>query len=201
MAVMLSSIRHRLEYLSRAENDPGRTAAALALGVFLSFSPFLGLQILVGMGAAIVLRLSRVAVLVGLCMNLPWIMLPWYALTTAAAAAILGGPADVDIRARLSDLLSIPVYNLAFWGRTGELVSAFLWPFLIGPTSGALVLGLITYVVAFRFLSRRQERLKAALAPHSTGSGADPDRGFPGDTEERAADGHVHDPERARLQP
>jgi uncharacterized protein len=190
---MLSSFRCRLEYLSRVDHDPARTAAALALGVFLSFSPFLGLQILIGMGVAVLLRLSRVAVLVGLCANLPWIMLPWYALTTAAAAAILGGPAGVDIRARLGEMLAVPVYHAAFWGQTSELVSAFVWPFVVGPTCGALVLGLATYVFAFRFLSRRQERLKAAAAPGSTGS--------PGDAQERAADGHVHDPQRARLQP
>ena len=190
---MLSRLRGGLEYLSRAEHDPGRTAAALALGVFLSFSPFLGLQILIGMGAAVALRLSRVAVLIGLCTNLPWIMLPWYALTTAAAAAVLGGPQDFDIRARLAALLEVPVYQPAFWNRTGDLVSAFLWPFVIGPTTGALVVAAVTYAVAFRFLSRRQERRKAAEAPDSTG--------LAGDAQQRAADRHVHDPERARLQP
>jgi uncharacterized protein len=173
---ILANLRCRLDLLSRAEHDPGRTAAALALGVFLSFSPFLGLQILIGMGAAFLLRLSRVAVLLGLCANLPWIMVPWYALTTVAAAAILGGPADVDIRAR-----------------TSELAAAFLWPFVVGPTCGALVLGAVTYVLAYRFLSRRQQRLKAAEAAGSTRA--------TGDAEQRAADRHVHDSQGAGLQP
>jgi uncharacterized protein (DUF2062 family) len=190
---MLSSLRARLEFLSRAEHDPGRTAAALALGVFLSFSPLLGLQIIIGMGVAVLLRLSRVAVLVGLCTNLPWIMLPWYVLTTAAAAAILGGPVDVDIRGRLSEMLNAPVYHSAFWGHTSELISSFLWPFVVGPTCGALVLGATAYVVAFRFLSRRQQRLKAAQSPGSPVT--------LGDAQERAADRHVHDSQRARLQP
>jgi hypothetical protein len=190
---MLSNLRGKLEFLSRAEHDPGRTAAALALGVFLSFSPFLGLQILIGMGAAVLLRLSRVAVLVGLCANLPWIMLPWYAVTTVAAAAILGGPADVDIRGRIAEMLAIPVYRAAFWSRTSELVAAFLWPFVVGPTCGALVLGTATYVVAFRFLSRRQQRLKAAEAFGSTRT--------PGDAQQGAADRHVDDSQRARLEP
>lgn len=190
---MLSSLRARLEQLSRAEHDPGRTAAAVALGVFLSFSPFLGFQIVIGMGAALLLRLSRVAVLVGLCANLPWIMVPWYALTTAAAATIVGGPADVDMRGQLTQMLSVPVYHSAFWGHTGDLISSFLWPFVIGPTCGALVLGAATYVGAYRFLTRRQQRLKAAEALGSTGT--------PGDAEERTADRHVHDSQRARLEP
>ena len=88
--IVLSNIRHRLDRLASSDLDPGRTAAAIALGVFLSFSPFLGLQILLGLGAAFAFRLSRVAVLIGLCANLPWIMLPWYTLTTAMAAAAMG---------------------------------------------------------------------------------------------------------------
>ena len=46
-------------------STPRRTATALALGVGLSFSPLLGLQILIGFGATLAFRLSRVAVLIG----------------------------------------------------------------------------------------------------------------------------------------
>jgi uncharacterized protein (DUF2062 family) len=190
---MLSNLRSKLESLSSAEHDPGRTAASLAFGVFLSFSPFLGLQIVIGIGTAFLLRLSRLGVLVGLCANLPWIMLPWYAVTTVAAAAILGGPADSDIRARIADMLAIPVYHAAFWTRTSDLVAAFLLPFLVGPTCGALVLGTAAYAIAFRILSHRQQRLKAAEAFGSTRA--------PGDAQQGAADRHVHDSQRAGLEP
>src|SRR4029453_14161263 len=89
---------------------PRRTAAALALGVGLSFSPLLGLQILIGVGAAFAFRLSRIIVLVGLCSNVPWIMLPGYAVTTAAAAALLGTSSEINATERLDRLLSVPVY-------------------------------------------------------------------------------------------
>src|SRR5688572_9513272 len=59
-----------LARLAESRDTPRRTAAAFALGVFLSFSPFLGLQIVTGLTLAIALRLSRVATLVGLCVNL-----------------------------------------------------------------------------------------------------------------------------------
>jgi uncharacterized protein (DUF2062 family) len=137
--------------LASIDGDHRRTAAALALGVFLSFSPFLGLQILVGIGAAFALKLSRVAVLLGLCTNLPWIMVPWYALTTAAAAAALG-PAEVDIGAHLAEMLAVPVYQAAFWGRTSELLSQYFWPFLVGPTLGAVVLAAAAYVGSLKIL-------------------------------------------------
>ena len=121
----LAMVRSRLEALATPDADPRRTAAALALGVFLSFSPLLGLQILIGFSAALALRLSRVAMLVGLCANLPWIMIPWYAITTGAAAAILG-LSTANLTDRLAELFAVPVWQLAFWGRGADLVGDLL---------------------------------------------------------------------------
>ena len=173
------------------EGNPRRTAAALALGVFLSFSPFLGLQILVGVAAAFALRLSRVAVLLGLCANLPWIMLPWYALTTAGAAAVLGTPGDVDITAQLSSLLNIPVYHPTFWGETSKLVTACFWPFVLGPTLGAGCLALAAYAVSVRMLDRGATR-RRTVRPEGSAR-------LPRHAQERAADRHVDEPPRARF--
>jgi uncharacterized protein len=189
----LAAVRHRLEGLVTHDTDPRRTAAALALGVFLSFSPLLGLQILIGFSAALALRLSRVAMLVGLCANLPWIMIPWYAITTGAAAAILG-LSTANLSDGLVELFAVPVWRVAFWGRGADLVGTFFWPFLIGPFAGALVLGAIAYIVGLRFLNRRLERIRTR--------GVDaPSTGLAGDAEQRAADRHVHDAQRPRFQP
>lgn len=160
---MLSRLRGGLEYLSRAEHDPGRTAAALALGVFLSFSPFLGLQILIGMGAAVALRLSRVAVLIGLCTNLPWIMLPWYALATAAGAMVVEAPASTDIRAALARLFELPLTGPAFWTQALDILAPFLWSFVFGSIAGALLLGVAAYFAVERYLSRVHASRVAAL--------------------------------------
>jgi len=192
---MLRSLLRAIESLALLDEAPRRTAMALAIGVGLSFSPFLGLQILMGIGAALVFRLSRIAVFVGLCANVPWIMLPWYVATTAAAAALLGTSSTVDLSDRLGRILSVPVYRAAFWRHAAELLEAFLWPFLVGPSVGALALAALTYAVAFRMLARRANRGIADRA-----SSGDPAASvLPGDAEERAADGHVHDAQRARL--
>ena len=151
---MLARLRRELD-LAAVDAAPRRTAAALALGVGLSFSPLLGLQILIGLGAAFAFRLSRIVVLVGLCANVPWIMLPWYAATTAAAAALLGTSSEVSVTERLGRLLSVPFYQAAFWRHAGDLLDVFLWPFLVGPSLGALTLATITYAVALRVLTRR----------------------------------------------
>jgi len=188
---VLRSFFRALENLAVLDDPPHRTALALAIGVGLSFSPLLGLQVLIAIGVAIAFRLSRVAVFVGLCANVPWIMLPWYGLTTAAAAALLD-TSTADLNARLELLFSVPFYRAPFWGHAADLLEAFVVPFLIGPTLGALALAGLTYSVALRVLTRRAAERLASAAPKSF---------LAGDAEERAADGHVHDPQRARFDP
>ena len=160
---MLARLRRSLEDLAILDGAPRRTATALALGVGLGFSPLLGLQILLGIAAAVAFRLSRVAVIIGLCTNVPWIMLPWYTLTTAGAAALLGTSSPVDVSERLARILSVPFYQGAFWRHTLDLFDAFFWPFLVGPSVGALVLAAITYTVALRVLTRRAIRQAEAI--------------------------------------
>ncbi len=188
---MLGALRRSLDNLATVDVAPRRTAAALAIGVGLSFSPLLGLQILVGIGAAVAFRLSRVAVLIGLCANVPWIMLPWYVLTTAGAATLLGTSSTIDLSERLERILSVPFYRAAFWGHAGALLEAFFWPFLLGPSVGALALSAITYVLALRVLTRRARERGRTRAPNLSV--------LPGEAEQRATEGHVDDPQRTSL--
>ncbi|MGC4081585.1 MAG: DUF2062 domain-containing protein [Vicinamibacterales bacterium] len=82
-------VRRWLEALLHVHDTPERTAAAYALGVFLGFSPFLGLHTIVAIALAFIFSLNRVAVLLGVYSNLPWILVPYYAFATAVGAFIL----------------------------------------------------------------------------------------------------------------
>ena len=82
-------LRKRLDHLLRTHDTPQRTAAAYALGVFFGFSPLLGLHTLLGLVFAFALNLNRVAVLLGIYSNLPWILPAYYTLATMAGAGLL----------------------------------------------------------------------------------------------------------------
>ena len=84
-------IRRWLDSLLHVDDTPQRTAAAFALGVFFGFSPFLGLHTILGVVFAFLLNLNRVAVLLGIYSNLPWIIAPYYVLATTAGAMSLIG--------------------------------------------------------------------------------------------------------------
>ena len=59
-------------------DSPERTAAAFSLGLFLGFSPLIGLHTLLGLGLAFLLRLNRLAVLLGTFVLNPWTVVPIY---------------------------------------------------------------------------------------------------------------------------
>src|SRR6202007_2782000 len=80
-------IRRWLDVLLHIQDSPERTAAAFALGVFFGFSPLLGLHTVLGIAFAFLFNLNRVAVLLGVYSNLPWIIGAYYAFTTM----VIGG--------------------------------------------------------------------------------------------------------------
>lgn len=151
--------------LAALDDTPHRTALAFAFGVFLSFSPLLGLQIALGLAAALLFRLHRVAVLAGLCTNLPAITIPYYAAATAAGALLTGSALTQDAGMRLAGVFSVPVYRAAFWQGALEQLAPFFVAFLVGSTICALALGLSAYFTVRPVLAKygraRRGRLEA----------------------------------------
>ena len=155
-----SRIRGWLEQLIHTHDTPHRTAAAFALGVFLGFSPFLGLHAVLGLVLAFTLRLNRVAVLLGVYSNLPWILPPYYTIATIAGAAMLG----VDVQPGVLQEV-IRTVSSASWRNLAEparILAPYLWAYTLGSTIGATLLAAVSYRVALAMLlaHRRRESAK-----------------------------------------
>ena len=146
--------RALVEKLAGTSSSPRRTAAAFALGVFLSFSPYLGLQIIIGMSLAFLLWLNRPAVFIGLNANLPWILVPWYTLATVLGGMLLNRPIPPDFRQRFDALMALSFYTAEFRSHALDLLAPFFWSFIVGSTIGAAVLGTAAYFVMAPLLSR-----------------------------------------------
>jgi len=155
----------------RLDDTPPRLAAAYAWGITAGFSPFFGIQYLAAFAVAVVFRLNKLLVLAGLCTNLPWIMVPWYTATTAIAGAVLGVPLPVDLRGEFVSLFSQSLLARGFWGHLFHLVRPWLLPFLLGPTIGAILLGMAVYPAALLvMLARRRQRGDADYGLRTTNS-------------------------------
>lgn len=139
-------LRRWLDQLLHTHDTPQRTAVAYALGVFFGFSPLLGFHTMLGLLFAFALNLNRVAVLVGVYSNMPWMLPAYYTLATVLGARILG----VKVRPRLLRELSEAVATFS-WTDTRALLHALTplaWAYLLGSTIGAIILAGVAYRVS-----------------------------------------------------
>ncbi|MBE3087763.1 MAG: DUF2062 domain-containing protein [Chloroflexi bacterium] len=154
-----AAVRAWLERLLHVHDSPRRTAAAFALGVFIGFSPFLGLHTLLALALAFLLGLNRVAVIIGVYSNLPWIMAQWYALMTALGAWLLGTRLPHGFAGRLRQLFALSLLDAEFWRRLADLLRPLLWPYVVGSTLGAAVLAGAAFLGVRGFIEARRRHL------------------------------------------
>jgi uncharacterized protein (DUF2062 family) len=86
----MSQLKTLVQKLFHIEDTPERTAMAYSIGVFLGFSPFLGLHTILGVALAFLLGMNRIAVLLGVWSNTPWFIIPFYSLATWIGMEITG---------------------------------------------------------------------------------------------------------------
>jgi uncharacterized protein len=149
-------VRRWLDQLLHIDDTPERTAAAFALGVFFGFSPLLGLHTILGIVFAFLLNLNRVAVLLGVYSNLPWIIAPYYAFATMAAARITGHRPPPGFRSQVSALFELSLFSGEFWHRLITILKPLLFPYFVGSLFGAIVLALLSYPIALAFVTSRR---------------------------------------------
>jgi uncharacterized protein (DUF2062 family) len=139
---VLGWLVRRLRLLLQVDDSPPRVALAFALGVFVSFSPFLGIHTGLSLTLAFLFRLNRVAILVGTWVNNPWTIAPVYTAGTLLGCAILGvSPASL---------------GAVDWKLHGRAFYEVLVPFFVGNLLIAAVAGVVTYFVILRVLRRRR---------------------------------------------
>jgi uncharacterized protein (DUF2062 family) len=140
--------------LLHLDDPPRRLACALAVGVFISCTPFWGLQTLLAIVAAGVFRLNRAVTLTG-----TWINLPWFAPLVYGAAIKVGGLVVPGLReadaASLDVLLRDP--SALSWATVWSWVRGSSIPLLVGSTIVGSVAAAVTYTVALAVLARRRQ--------------------------------------------
>jgi uncharacterized protein (DUF2062 family) len=149
-------VRRWLGALLHIDDTPERTATAFALGVLFGFSPLLGFHTILAIVFAFLLNLNRVAVLLGVYSNLPWVIAPYYAAATMAGAKITRHKLPPGLRSQLGTLFELSVFDPAFAHRLITILKPLLWPFVVGSTIGALILAALAYPLALAFVTSRR---------------------------------------------
>jgi uncharacterized protein (DUF2062 family) len=159
---MLARLHGLLQKLLLLQDSPRRIAAAFSLGVFLGFSPFVGLQILIGLGLAWLLRISPLAVFLGLNVNLPWFMIPWYGFATVLGARLTGKAISFDHLARLRGALTRSIFSTGFWQEARVALEPILSGYLLGSLLGAATLAAVAYPIALVIVRNARARRESA---------------------------------------
>ena len=152
---MRKKIRQQIVRLLALEDTAEQLALAFAIGVFLALTPFFGLHTLLAFGLAVLFGLNRAAVLLGMFVNNPWTIVPYYTASTYLGGRLIGFPAN----------LSFPEFG---WS---ELWSADFWtalvtqwrvlmPMAVGSTVMAVLFALISYPVALYMIRRGRAALR-----------------------------------------
>ena len=159
LTAMFSSWRglaNGLKAVCHLRDEPWKIALGLAVGVFISCTPFYGLHTLMAIGAAFALRINKISTITGAWLNLPWFAPFVYAVSLKVGEFILSGGRGLDSvpGQGLGDLAGMIQPSLSLEKvREGFLASSkFLYvvtkPLIVGTTVVGAVAGLITYVVA-----------------------------------------------------
>jgi uncharacterized protein (DUF2062 family) len=148
--------RSTFRRLLALDDPPERTALAFSLGVFIAFSPFLGLHTILATLIAFLFRFNKVAVYTGTFINNPFLTLvPIIIASYAIGAFILGRP--LRIPAAGIELLRHPhLLTAAYYHKLFRESWDIVWPFSIGGMTLSVVCSLIAYPVTSSLLRARK---------------------------------------------
>jgi hypothetical protein len=158
-AAALSRLRRalaaRLGAVLRLDDPPWRVALALAIGVFISCTPFYGLQTVLSLAVATIFRLNRAVTVTGTWLNLPWFAPILYGFALRIGAFVLPDLHGADL-GEMTELLQMAA-TLSVSDML-DLLGSLSLALLIGTAAVGTVAGAVTYVAAILLLRRRQRR-------------------------------------------
>src|SRR4051794_8619450 len=142
------------------DDPPERTALAFSIGVFIAFSPFLGLHTILATLIAFIFRFNKVAIYTGTFLNNPPLTLvPIIVASYAVGALFLGRPLKIPPEG--VELLKDPhLLTKDYYRRIFVQSFYIVQPFALGGMVLSVVCSAIAYPLTLRAL-RRVRRHKA----------------------------------------
>jgi uncharacterized protein (DUF2062 family) len=148
--------REAFRRLLAVDDPPERTALAFSIGIFIAFSPFLGLHTIMATLIAFIFRFNKIAIYTGTFVNNPFLTLvPIIAASYALGALLMGRPLSLSEEGWR--LLQEPhLLTAAYWRQLFTHLWDIVLPFSIGGMALSIVLSLAAYPVTLKLLRARQ---------------------------------------------
>ena len=142
--------RRWARWVWQQEGSPGQRARGLAAGIFCGCFPFFGLQTLLGIALASVVRGNHLLAAAGTWISNPFTYVPLYWFNYHVGAVLLRGGAEPA---------AVTVNKASLWEQGWSFTSRLL----LGSSLVGLVLSLVVGVLAwrlFRWQSRNDHRMQ-----------------------------------------
>ncbi len=151
-------LRSTIRRLLAIDDPPERTALAFSIGIFIAFSPFLGLHTIAATALAFAFRFNKIAIYAGTFVNNPFLTLvPIILASYAVGALLLGRPLGLPPES-MEILRSPHLLTGEWWGKLFQSSGNVLLPFFIGGMLLSIVCSIIAYPLTLRFLRAREKR-------------------------------------------
>ena len=146
------------------DDPPERTALAFSIGIFIAFSPFLGLHTIMATVVAFAFRFNKVAIYTGTFINNPFLTLvPIIIVSYAVGAFFLGRPLGIPEEG--IELLKNPhLFSRDYYHRLFLQSWSIVWPFAVGATILSIVCSLLAYPLTLWALRKRGLRRNKSVS-------------------------------------
>ena len=172
-------LRDWFVHLLHLDESPHRIALGAAIGVFVAFTPTIGVQMLLIFFLTSLFRANAAAGVPMAWLTNPATMVPVYWFNLWVGIKIVGGTQSMLDRFE-SAVAAIVSRDLTWWQLVKEwwdLVMSVAWPLWVGSVVVSLVLAALTYGLMYYLITvyRRahQHHLAARAAAEAAGRGAD----------------------------
>ena len=131
-------IRDRIRSLLRLNDPPKKLALAFAVGIFIAFSPTIGLHTVSCLFFAWIFRLNKLVVFTAAFVNNPWSMVPLFGFCLWFGIKITGSTIatpDID-------------WQTLTFSTAYDILRPYLWPFV----AGTVVLGVAAAILSYFFI-------------------------------------------------
>jgi len=153
-------LRATVRRLLAIDDPPERTALAFSVGVFIAFSPFLGLHTVMATVIAFLFRFNKIAIYTGTFVNNPFFTLvPIILASYAIGAALMGRPLALS-HEYLALLKEPHLLTATYWQELFRHSRDVFIPFAIGGLMLSVVCSLAVYPLTLRLLRRKRGRSK-----------------------------------------
>lgn len=154
------------------DDTPHRIALGLAIGIFITWTPLIGLQMILAVALAALARANKFVGIPFVWISNPLTAVPLYGFNFLVGAWVL--PGEYSVTKFVESASKALSFSGSWMDRIGAWWSAmweFFWPLWVGSILVGLALGVVTYFVTRRAIVLYRRRLHrhdpAAPAPNA----------------------------------